>query len=126
MIGIPLGAFELRDEIFVADLGWVAVSGYVPVVLALALDVHVAGVPVALFDSGLRAPVRPDAELRLSIPVGKLVVLQGLGSAGEGTGRKRERDGLSLRKCAARAGGGGRKESEGTSSGKVHFNVYSR
>ena len=45
-------------------------------VLPVALDVHVLGVPVALHRHGLRSPVGPDAELGVAEPVGALVLLE--------------------------------------------------
>jgi hypothetical protein len=86
VIGVPVCGFELRDQIFVADLGGVTVGFDVVVVLAGALDVHVAGVPVAVFDAGLWAPVGPDAELRVVEPSGKAVGLEGRWGPGEGAG----------------------------------------
>jgi hypothetical protein len=68
VFGIPAGGFELGDEVFVADFGGVAVGLDVVVVLSGALHVHVAGVPVAVFDGGLRSPVGPDAELGVGEP----------------------------------------------------------
>src|SRR5450631_4093433 len=46
-----------------------AICLQVILILLMALDVHVAGIPVAVFDCGLRSPMRPDAELRIAIPV---------------------------------------------------------
>ena len=64
-------------------------------VLGAALHVHIAGVPVAIFSGGLRAPMRPDAELGVPEPLGNLVRPQrfagsfelgiGLGRAGATT-----------------------------------------
>src|SRR6266702_4418643 len=42
-------------------------------VLALVFDVHVARVPVARFHRRLRAPMRPNAELRIAKPLRYLV-----------------------------------------------------
>jgi hypothetical protein len=86
VVGVPAGGFELRDEIFVADFGGMAVGFDVVVVLAGALDVHVAGVPVAVFDAGLRTPVGPDAELGVVEPGGEAIGLKRGWSAGEGAG----------------------------------------
>ncbi len=63
-----------------------AVGFDVVVVLAGALDVHVAGVPVAVFDAGLRTPVGPDAELGVVEPGGETVGLERGWGAGEGAG----------------------------------------
>ncbi len=40
------------------------------IVEAVALLVHLAAVPVAVFGHALRAPMRPDAELGVAEPVG--------------------------------------------------------
>src|SRR5213593_4064619 len=42
-------------------------------VLALVFDVHVARVPVARFHRRLRAPMRPNSELRIAKPLRYLV-----------------------------------------------------
>ena len=46
-------------------------------VLGIALHVHLARVPVAVLGLALRPPVRPDAELRVAEPVGRLVLRKG-------------------------------------------------
>ncbi len=86
VVGVPARGFELRDEVFVAELRRVTVGFNVVVVLGGALDVHVAGVPVAVLDAGLRAPVGPDAELGVVEPGGESVGLEGGCGAGEGAG----------------------------------------
>jgi len=44
-------------------------------ILLMALDIHLARIPVALLGYALRAPVRPDAELGVAKPLRALVVL---------------------------------------------------
>ncbi len=73
LVGLPvLGLPEIVD-LHPADLGGMAVGLQVVVVLAIALDVHVAGVPVALLGHALRGPVVPDSELGVAEPVGRLI-----------------------------------------------------
>ncbi len=86
MVGVPAGGFELGDEVFVTDFGGVAVVLDVVVVLVGALDVHEAGVPVAVFDGGLRSPVGPDAELGVGEPGGDAVGGEGFARALVGAG----------------------------------------
>ena len=100
--GSQRAALNLWDEVFVADLGGVAVGFDVVVVLAGALDVHVAGVPVAVLDAGLRAPVGPDAELGVVEPGGEAIGLQRGWRSGEGAGR--DCDLILLREADLRAG----------------------
>ena len=52
-------------------------------VLRLGLDVHVAGVPVAVFDAGLRTPVRPHAELGVAEPLRDAIVAERFGGSVE-------------------------------------------
>src|SRR5579862_2230247 len=53
-------------------------------VLVGALHVHFAGVPVAISNGGLRAPVRPDAEFCVAKPVGYPVGLERFAGRQEG------------------------------------------
>src|SRR5262249_17869027 len=46
------------------------------IVLGVALNVHLPGVPIALLGHALRRPMRPDAELRVAEPFGALVILR--------------------------------------------------
>ena len=69
MVRIPLVALEQRDQVFVADLGWMSVGLEVVLVLRGALDIHVAREPVAILDAGLRSPVGPDTELCIAEPL---------------------------------------------------------
>src|ERR1035441_2202011 len=76
MIRVPLLRLPDVDQIFVSDLGWMTICLAVVQVLRLALYVHVTGIPVAIFNRGLRSPMRPDAALRIAKPVWNLVSLQ--------------------------------------------------
>jgi hypothetical protein len=70
LFGLPvLGLPEVVD-LHPSDLGGMAVVLQVMVVLAVALDVHVAGIPVSLLWDALGGPVVPDAELGVAEPVG--------------------------------------------------------
>ena len=73
LFGLPQCA-----EILVAKLGRVAVMTQMIEVLRRALDVHVAGIPVAVHGNRLRAPVGPDAEFSVAEPVRALVLTQGI------------------------------------------------
>ena len=77
-IGIKVFRFPQRADILIPEFGGVAVVTDMIAVLIGALDVHVAGVPVAVHGNGLRAPVGPDAEFRVAEPVGALVFPQGI------------------------------------------------
>ena len=71
LFGLPVLGLPEIVEFHEAELGGVAVGLDVVVVLAAALDVHVAGVPVALLGNALGGPVGPDAELGVAEPVGR-------------------------------------------------------
>src|SRR5271155_4151048 len=77
MVGVPAGCLPYVDDVFVANLGWMAIVLHMVFVLFAALDIHVARVPVTIFDCGLGSPVRPDAELGIAKPIRRLVGLQG-------------------------------------------------
>src|SRR5581483_10117533 len=68
-VGLPHGV-----DVFEADFGGVAVGLDVEVVHRVALDVHPAGVPVALLGDALGGPVRPHAELGVAEPVWDFVL----------------------------------------------------
>src|ERR1039457_2023180 len=65
-------------DIFVSELGRMAVMFYVILILRLALDVHISRVPVPLFGHALRTRVRPDSEFRITRPVRATIGLQRL------------------------------------------------
>ena len=67
----------------------------------LRLDIHVAGIPVALFRLALRPPMRPNAKLGVAEPLGKLVIGERLPRRLELSGGHR------LFLCVRLAGGGG-------------------
>lgn len=62
-----------------------AVGAEVVLVGGVALEIHSAGVPVALLWDALRGPVGPDAELRVAEPVGGFVGAEGGPGGLEGT-----------------------------------------
>src|SRR3954451_392594 len=87
-----------------------AVGSQMEFVLRLALDIHVAGIPIAIADGGRRTPMCPDAELRISKPFRAGVPLECALTGGEGPGlnddaRLRSRLGRS-RKTTLRIQGG--------------------
>ena len=64
-------------------------------VLVCALHVHFAGVPVAIANGGLWSPMRPDAKLRVSEPIGNAIggervarALEWAGCDGQGLGER--------------------------------------
>ncbi len=57
------------DDVHEAELGRMAVGLDVVVVIFVALDIHLAAVPVAALGRALRSPMRPDAELGVAKPV---------------------------------------------------------
>src|ERR1700722_750714 len=73
MVGIPFLGLEQRDQVFVADFGRVSISLEVVLVLRAALDIHIPRIPVAIFDAGLRPPMRPDTEFCIAEPFRDLV-----------------------------------------------------
>ena len=85
MVRIELiGRPDLAD-IFVAEFRGMAVVLDVIFVLFAALNIDIAGVPVAILGGRLRSPVRPDAELGVAEPFGHLVSLQPLTRPVEGS-----------------------------------------
>src|SRR5208282_863418 len=87
MVGIELVSLPCWNHILESDFRRMAVGLQVILVLLMALDVHVAGVPVAVFDGRLRSPMRPDAKLRIAIPVRNLPLAKRLACALEGAWR---------------------------------------
>src|SRR3954447_21941711 len=81
---------------------------HVIVVLRLALDVHVAGVPVPSFDRGLRAPMSPNAELGVAKPFRHAILRQRIAGAGELIRTKRSFSfrGMNRRDCAGESDNG--------------------
>src|SRR6202020_1728484 len=72
--GVESLGFELRDEVFVAELRLGAVGGYVMLEGGVAGDIHVARIPlVGEGGDGVNAPVDEDAELGVAEPVGGLI-----------------------------------------------------
>ena len=118
VVGIPAGGFEERDEVFVAELRGVTVGFDVVAVLAGVLDVHVAGVPVAKFNAGLRTPMRPDAELGVVEPGREAVGLEGRGGSFEGAWR--DGDLALLGVSGAEGGSCGGEESDGLATSDAH------
>src|SRR5438067_2798648 len=72
-LGFPRG-----NGIFVPEFRGMPVCLYVVVVLRAALHVHVARIPIAIFDRGLRAPMRPDAKFGIGEPFWDLIFAERL------------------------------------------------
>jgi len=70
MIRIELVGGPDFADIFVAEFGRVAESLEVGLVLRVALNINMAGIPVAILCSRLRSPMVPDAELGIAEPFG--------------------------------------------------------
>ena len=83
VLGIKTLRLPGGDHVLEADLRRVPVFLEVVLVLLVSLDVHVPGVPVAIFGRGLRAPVGPDAELGVAEPFRRAVGLQRFASPRE-------------------------------------------
>jgi len=112
VLGVPLVGGEEMDEVFVADFGLGAEALEVVLVLVGALDIHVAGIPVAVADGGLGTPVGPDAKLGVGEPVGRGVGAErgagvGVGAGGDAEGRRRWRLAGGLGEGVAEGEGGG-------------------
>src|SRR5205807_4958419 len=68
-VGIPLLGPPERDDVLVAEHRGVAIVLQMVLVVLVAWLVQAAGIPVAVHRNGLRAPVRPDAELGIAEPL---------------------------------------------------------
>ena len=76
--GIPFLGLEEWQDVLVAELGGVAVVVAVVLILMGALLIEAACHPVAAALDTLCAPMRPDAELGIAEPLGRLVLLERL------------------------------------------------
>ena len=91
-LGVPFFSFPEVVDLHEAEFGWVTVFLDMGGVLAVALDVHVAGIPVAGLGLALGRPVGPNAELGVAEPVWDFVTfLEGFprrfeGSIGDNAG----------------------------------------
>ena len=72
----PVEQRPLRAQILVAEVRGVSVMRILELVVGRTLHIHVARIPVAIFRNALRAPMRPDAELGVAIPLGRVVLQQ--------------------------------------------------
>src|SRR3569833_1217057 len=89
--------FEFHE----AGIGGMAVKLQVMQIELVALDIHLARIPVAIFRHALRRPMRPDAEFGVAEPVGRVILrLQRLPIRLE---RSRS-DGLAQGRCRAEGG----------------------
>jgi hypothetical protein len=75
-LGVEALGLPQRNGVLVAELRRVAVGLQMILVLAAALHVHVARVPVAGADGGRRSPMRPEAEFGVAEPLRAGVLLE--------------------------------------------------
>src|SRR5580704_2507674 len=68
-VGLPVQQRPLCAEVLVAEPRLRSVMIQVILVLRLPFQIHTARVPVAVFRHALRAPVCPDAELCVLVPL---------------------------------------------------------
>ena len=84
---IPVLGLPFVDDVLEAELGRMAILLHMELVDGAVELIHVLGVPVAHLGLALRTPVRPDAELRVAIPIRNLETGQrfkgGLNGPGE-------------------------------------------
>src|ERR1019366_5717764 len=74
----PIQKRPLCSEILVAKLGGVSIFLHLEFVVVRAFCVHSSCVPVAKFRNALRTPMRPYTELCIAIPLGYVVLQQGI------------------------------------------------
>ena len=72
--GPPLFRPPAVVELHEAGVDRMAVILQMMLILFAALDIHVAGIPVARLRHALRRPVRPDAELGVAKPIGRMIL----------------------------------------------------
>ena len=75
-VRIPILSSPLVDHVLKSHLGRVPVVCQMELVIRLPFDIHLACVPVAIFGLALWPPVRPDAELGITVPRRRLVLLE--------------------------------------------------
>src|SRR5579862_3088336 len=75
-VRLPIEERPLRAQILVPELGGRTIVRILEVVVGRSLLIHVARIPIAVFGHTLRAPVRPNAELGVTIPFRSLVLEQ--------------------------------------------------
>ncbi len=69
-VGVELVGFPFVNHILETELRGVAILRHVVDVLLTACEIHLAGIPVAVFRLALRTPVGPDSELGVFEPFG--------------------------------------------------------
>ena len=72
----PLLGLEERQDILIAELRGMTVMFAVVLILVVALHIHLAGHPVTTAFHALGTPMRPDAELGITEPFGRLMGLK--------------------------------------------------
>src|SRR6185437_5206525 len=76
LVRLPIQQRPLGAKVFVSETRWGTVMLGVILVLPLALNVHIARVPVTRFRNALGTPVNPDPELCIPVPIRRLIVEQ--------------------------------------------------
>ena len=76
LVGVEIGGLPPVDDVLEADDGGMPVFLQMQVIVPITLFIHQVGIPVSMFGFALRAPVCPNAELRVPKPFGKLVTGQ--------------------------------------------------
>ena len=71
--GVKLLRLPVRDRILVTEFRRMPVGFAMIEILLRSLHVDIPRIPIAIFDGGLRAPVRPDSELGVAKPCGNFV-----------------------------------------------------
>ena len=74
-VGIEMLRFPDVDHVLETVGRGMAVFGDVRFVVAAALLIHAARIPIAVLRLALRAPMRPDAELRVAKPLRRGLVI---------------------------------------------------
>src|SRR6185312_2270920 len=113
--------FPMRDRVFIAEFRRMTVGFDVLVVLRASLHVHVPRIPIAVFNRGLRSPVRPNTELRVMEPFGNFVLTQRVAAALEWTAESFDSGGrFRLDPAQFKGGSGAGERANDTSSGDLH------
>src|SRR5450432_1517929 len=71
--GIPVFAAPEMANIFVPELRRMAICLDVVLVLTASLNVHAAGIPIALLRHALGTPMSPDPKLGVAKPIGMTI-----------------------------------------------------
>lgn len=113
-LGIPAFRPPGMTDVFITKLRGVPISLEVVVLLRIALHIHAASTPIALFRNALRTPMNPHSELCVLKPFRVAVSLQRFPIGPEGTSNRAAcktavRVGATLSQCSV--GGEGKQPS---------------